>query len=52
MASYNAYIKILASGKEAFSIELQEIEFFCNVMKSYDQSHDGSNQIGTISDYY
>ncbi len=27
-------------------------EFLCNVMKSYDQSRDGCNQIGTISDHY
>ena len=28
MAYYNAYIKTLATGKEAFSIELQEMRFF------------------------
>ncbi len=28
MASYNAYIGTLASGKEAFSAELQGMEFF------------------------
>ncbi len=28
------------------------IQIICNVMKSCDQSRDGSNQIGTISDHY
>ncbi len=31
---------------------IRHIRSWCNIIKSCDQSRDGSNQIGTISDYY
>ncbi len=34
MASYNAYIETLATRKEAFSIELQEIKFFSDYLRA------------------
>ncbi len=34
MASYNAYIRTFATGKEAFSVELQSIEFFSEYVRA------------------
>ena len=34
MASYNAYIKILETGKEVFFAELQGMEFFSEYLRA------------------
>ncbi len=38
--------------QQKFKEKIVNNDIICNVMKSYDQSRDRSNQIGTISDHY